>query len=171
MSSNVIMLFTGKGKGKTTAAVGQAIRYVGAGNKVLFVQFLKSGESSEVKPLKQLGIKTLFNKSKIKMPIDLNSKTIVQNQLDILDESLEIIRSGKFIMTVFDELGYVCSSPLILREEIIEKLREAKKYCDIVITGRNSPGWLIEISDLVSEVKNIKHYFKKGINAKRGREY
>ncbi len=169
-NKHVLMLFTGKGKGKTTAACGQAIRYSGAGRKVFFVQFLKSGTSSEVKILENAGIK-VSSGAFLPLPVDLSShalkKEIEKYFLSVISE----IEKEKPDAVIFDELAYWASSEIASKDLIIQNLKKVLTMADVIVTGRDAPPWLLEIADLVTEMKEVKHYLKSGIKAMRGREY
>lgn len=169
MNKKVLILFTGDGKGKTTAAVGQALRYAGAGKKVLFVQFLKDNTSSEVVMLKKVGITYMCAPVGV-MPIDLSSPMVREFTIKLLKDSLKKVKEEKFDAVVYDELAYWLSKNDGEREYIEEVIKKCLKSCDVVITGRNAPEWLMDIADLVTEMKKIKHYFDEGVRAERGRE-
>jgi len=146
----MIYVLTGNGKGKTTSAIGMGIRAVGAGQKVLMVQFLKNGKSSEIRVIK-----------KIK-----NFNFRLEKNLNFLGKAKK-----KYHLIILDEINVAIKFGLLNTEEVIKILKKCKKTPDLVLTGRWCPKEIIKIADLVTEFKEIKHYYRKGIKARKGREY
>lgn len=169
--SGLMHIYTGEGKGKTTTAVGLIIRAIGNGFRVLFVQFIKESFSGEISILQKFPelidiyrCDTGFIYEKTKQ----NQKEKIKNCL----EELRIkIKNSKYDMIVFDELAVAISLGLISKDDTEEFLSIINKNTEIIITGRGAPQWLIDRADLVTEMKNIKHYYDKGILARRGIEY
>lgn len=164
----IVAVITGDGKGKTTSAVGQALRYVGADKKVLFVQFFKKGDSSEITVLKKLGVKVLADPL-AEIPVKLNDLSVMTRQIQILKSAVKLSKS--FDAVFLDEFNLLAASKVIEELELKSMLDSIKKHADIFITGRNAPQWIIEYADTVSVIKNIKHHYDSGILAERGREY
>lgn len=163
------MLFTGDGKGKTTAAAGQALRYIGAGVNVAFVQFLKDGSSSEVAELRRLGVLVVADRAR-PLPIE-EGDALEREELELLHEGLARARAFGAGAVVLDELAYVAAR--VSREgaaRIERELEAALAWADLVVTGRGAPGWLAARADLVTEMRAVKHYFDRGTQASRGRE-
>ncbi len=173
----MVLLYTGQGKGKTTAAIGLCIRALGWEKKVCMIQFLKSPdfESGEIKLLKKLNIElyqTGIGYSWTKTP---------QQQIECIQKAWrlckEILLCGKYDMVILDEIVNVfcmktlCVSDFLTEQDLIAVLQNTKKTMDIVLTGRNASKKLIEYVDLVTEMKAIKHYYQKGIKAIKGLEY
>ena len=176
----MIFLFTGNGKGKTSSAIGQAMRALGQGKKVLILQFIKSkkfvsGEDKIINKLEKLGEKIKLIKGGIgfvgimgdKFPLKEHKKA-AKKTLDIAKES---ILEKKFDLILLDEINVALSLKLIKIKNVIELLKKASSEIDIILTGRNAPKQLIKFADLVTEFKEIKHYFKKGVLAQKGREF
>lgn len=165
-----IQVYTGDGKGKTSAAVGLTIRAVGAGLKVAFFQFLKGGFSSEVKVLKALSSVWYQNYGFSEIPVKVTSEL-----KEILKKGWEdfkrLLFSREYNIIVLDELTYVLNWKVIDTEEWIRVLKQKPKEVELIITGRDAPKELIEIADLVTEMKNIKHYYEKGVQARKGIEW
>jgi len=167
-----IYIYTGEGKGKTTAAIGMAIRAAGAGFKVYIAQFLKSGKYSEIKALQR------FNNILIEQFGGKNfitTKIISQKDIERAWKGLENVRekilSREFKLIILDEINMALHLKLINVKEVINLLKARDENTDIVLTGRYAPQELIEMADLVTEMKEIKHYFKRGIRARKGFEY
>ncbi len=166
----IVMVFTGEGKGKTTAALGQVVRLIGWGKKALVVQFLKGSEYGEVKTLKKLGVK-FVQSGPSSLSHDLNEvkrSGIVRKTFEWLKKE---ILSHHYELIVLDEINLAIYYGLLPFEEVKSFIEEARKESDIVLTGRNAPAELIKIADCVSEVRKIKHHYDEGIKAKEGREF
>jgi cob(I)alamin adenosyltransferase len=172
MMKGYIQIYTGDGKGKTTAAFGLAIRAVGAGKSVFFAQFVKGQVYSEVKAIheflpaisiKQFGLKCFIRRNPTQADIDIAREGF--------EEVSEIILSGMFDMVVLDEANIALYYNLFSVEELIQLLKKKPSETEIIITGRYAPQELIDIADLVTEMKEIKHYYGKGIEARIGIEF
>jgi cob(I)alamin adenosyltransferase len=169
----LLIVYTGNGKGKTTAALGMCVRAVGYDWKVCIVQFVKgSWKYGELK-----GIKRLEPNVEI-MTVGEGFVGIVDDTKDFeehlaaakegLKTAKGIIESGKFNIVILDELNVAHQLGLVSTEDI-EELIEAKPPDEhLVITGRDAPKWLMEKADLVTEMKEIKHPFQQGILAQKG---
>ena len=166
-----IHVYTGDGKGKTTAALGLAIRAAGAGLKVFFCQFLKSGNYSEHEALKrfsdlievrQYGRGCFIRSEPQKEDIEAATKGLL--------EVKDVISSGKYDVVILDEANIAIYYGLIKLDQLIEILKSRPSHVEVVITGRNADPKLIEEADLVTEMREIKHYYKKGVLARTGIE-
>jgi len=167
-----IQVYTGNGKGKTTAAFGLTLRAAGAGKKVFFAQFVKGQVYSEVKAvqeflpsvtIRQYGLDCfIFNKPK-------------QADIDIARQGFEevskIILSGEYDIVVLDEANIAIYYNLFTANELIQVLKQKPEETEIIITGRNASAEIIEFADLVTEMKEIKHYYTQGVNARIGIEF
>ncbi len=166
-----IQVYTGDGKGKTTAAVGLTIRAIGAGFKVAFIQFFKPGTSSEVKILKsfapQIYYKNFGRRSFIIGEIKPEFKDLI---LKGWSEVKNLVNSKDYNIIVLDEIIYALNWGIIDLKEFLEVLKNKPKEVEIVITGRNAPQELIEMANLVTEMKKIKHYIDEGVFARKGIE-
>jgi len=168
----MIQVYTGEGKGKTTAALGLAIRALGAGFKVLIVQFMKKGDYSEIKALKkfknleikQFGSDEFIDKKKIK-------KEDIKIAKKGLEYSLEKIKSKKYNLVILDEINVAINFDLIKIETLVQFLKKNSLSTEIVLTGRQAHDKIIELADLVTVMKKDKHYFDKGTRARKGIEY
>ncbi len=187
----MIQIYTGAGKGKTTAALGLAMRSAGHGFKVRIIQFLKgSTYSGELDSAARLGIevfqfgRTCAHAAVIKtgfMPCQECGECWVGpeniNELDIKkiqmawDLTRETAAGGQHDVLILDEIFHAVNLNLISKEQLIAWLRQAPASMEIVMTGRQAPAELMEIADLVTEMKMIKHPYSQGIKARRGIEY
>lgn len=167
-----IHVYTGNGKGKTTAALGLALRAVGAGKKVYFAQFVKGEIYSEIDAINryipEITVKQYGQGCFI---VDEPTSEDIQAAKEGLEEVGAVIRSGKYDVVVLDEATIALHYKLFSVEELIAVLQEKREETEIAITGRYAPEELIEIADLVTEMKEIKHYYTKGISARKGIEY
>ena len=166
----MIQVYTGDGKGKTTAALGLALRASGAGLKVYIGQFIKKGGYCELKALKKLKniraeqfgrgcfIKGLPRRQDIEL---------AQRGLEKLEK---IIKSKSYDVVIADELNVALKVGLIKLRQVLELLRSAHKKTELIITGRYAHPEVLKIADLVSEVRQIKHYYRKWIKSRIGIE-
>ena len=166
----LVHVYTGDGKGKTTAALGLAMRAAGQGMKVAFIQFIKGepcGEHLFVKQYKpfeivQTGTGDSFKKSK-----ELLSREARQT----LAYAEQEIRSGKYDLVVLDEIFVAISQGLITTKQVEELLDSKPASMELVLTGRNAPPEISQRADLVTEMLMIKHPLTEGTSARRGIEY
>jgi cob(I)alamin adenosyltransferase len=171
MKQGFIQVYTGNGKGKTTAALGLAMRAVGAGYKVYIGQFLKGQKYSELVALKRfkdlIVIEQFGKKSFI---ITKPSKNDIVMAKDAFKKIQTIISHGKFSIVILDEINCALKLNLINVKDVVKVLLEKPQHVEIVLTGRDAPKEIIKIADLVTEMKEIKHYYYKGIIARKGIE-
>lgn len=169
----MIHLYCGDGKGKTTAAVGLAIRAAGSGMKVLFVQFFKNGNSSEVKVLaSDKGIEVCHptvHYGRFKTMTDDQKTEICTHYGELLAGIVR--RAESYDLIVLDEAVSACGYGMIDVGNLTEFLRMEGTRCEIVLTGRNPLPELVELADYVTEMKKVKHPFDGGIVARKGIEY
>ena len=167
-----IQIYTGNGKGKTTAALGQAVRAAGAGMKVYFAQFVKGKPYSEISmienripeiTIKQYGLGCFI--------VDKPSLEDINAARKGLQEIEDIIISGEYDMIVLDEVTIALYYKLFSVDDVIKVLQIKPNKTEIVITGRYAPDELIEIADLVTEMKEVKHYYNMGVEAREGIEF
>lgn len=166
-----IHLYTGNGKGKTTAAMGLALRAAGAGKRIFIAQFVKGmhySESDSLKrfpeiELKQYGLGCFLVNQPTQKDIDAARKG--------LEEVSEMITQNKYDVIVLDEICIALHYHLIEFEEVLSLLKAKPEGMEIVMTGRYAPPELYEIADLVTEMTEIKHYYNKGIEARKGIEF
>jgi cob(I)alamin adenosyltransferase len=170
LKKGYIQIYTGDGKGKTTAAIGLSLRAAGAGLKVYFYQFLKGLKCSELNFLSShprlISIKRSGSSSFV---FHAQHADFKQAQKCFHSVS-NIILKGKYDVIILDEIFHALSLNLINSNELITLLKMKPKHVEIVLTGRNAPNKIIKIADLVTEMKEIKHYFKKGVKARKGIE-
>jgi len=170
MEKGYIHVYTGNGKGKTTAALGLSLRAVCAGKKVFFGQFIKGMDYSELKAekflpgfhMKQFGRGCfIYNK-----PVEEDIKAARAG----LEECSSILSSGEYDIVVLDEINIALYYKLFTVQEVIEMLDNRNPGVEVILTGRYAPEAIIEKADLVTEMKEIKHYYEKGVPAREGIE-
>ncbi|MCX7711134.1 MAG: cob(I)yrinic acid a,c-diamide adenosyltransferase [Clostridia bacterium] len=176
MDRGLIQVYTGEGKGKTTAAIGQGIRACGRGNRVFMVQFLKSGQTGELETIKKLEPDfQIFRFEKPKGFVwNLNQSEIEELKKEIrqaFEFSVNAMESEECDLLILDEIMGVLSNELLDVQEVVEMIKNKPVPVELILTGRNVPKEIEEIADYVSEIKCIKHPFQKGIPAREGIEF
>ena len=166
----MIQVYTGNGKGKTTAALGLALRAVGAGKKVLFCQFLKSGNYCELislKKFKEITVEQYGRSSFIR-------HTAERKDLELACAGLSAVKkaiSGKrYSMIILDEINVALKLKLFPLKEMLDILKNLPEDIELVLTGRGAHPQLIKHADLVSRIDEVKHYYKAGQKARKGIE-
>ncbi|OHA71272.1 MAG: hypothetical protein A3H01_00105 [Candidatus Wildermuthbacteria bacterium RIFCSPLOWO2_12_FULL_40_9] len=173
----MIFVFTGNGKGKTTSAIGQAIRAVGQGKKVLMIQFIKSPKwpSGEEKIIRELSPRFQIIKGGKGfvgiMGDSLPRKIHEEAAKATLILAKKAIRSKKFGLIILDEIIVAIDLKLISMAAVIAVLQEVSEEIDLILTGRGAPKGLIKFADLVTDFGEVKHYYQKKVIAKKSREY
>ncbi|MBQ1918433.1 MAG: cob(I)yrinic acid a,c-diamide adenosyltransferase [Schwartzia sp.] len=189
----MLQVYTGTGKGKTTAAIGISMRAIGAGMRVYIMQFMKGLAYSEQQVLwdffPRLVLKTTgkpffiaaegmltpeereaWGNDVVVFPPGKPPADYVKMIEDGFDEAAEEACSGKYGLVVLDEINVALFFGLIGRERVEKFLDNVPEGTELIFTGRNAPDWLTERADLVTEMKEIKHYYQKGIEARKGIE-
>ena len=172
----LVIVYTGNGKGKTTAALGMALRAVGYQHKVCMLQFIKGswhyGEIDSSKKLEPNFELIAVGKGFVGI-LDDNSPR--EEHEKYAAEAVRICRekifSEKYDVIILDEVNYAINLGLIEVQEIIKIIKEKPSELDLVLTGRNVKDEIVELADLVTEMKEIKHPFKSGIKAKKGIDF
>lgn len=173
----MIIVYTGNGKGKTTAALGLALRAVGWGKRVLIVQFLKKQETGEARLLntinlklktkikfEQYGTKTFVNAKHLR-PVDYKE---AKKGLDSIKYS---VLSLKYDLIIADEINAAVKFGLIKLEDVLQIMKDKPKKLDLVLTGRWARPELVEGADLATEFTEVSHPFQKGKKARKGIDY
>ena len=172
----LVIVYTGNGKGKTTAALGMALRAIGYDHKVCMLQFIKGswhyGEMDSSKKLEPNFELIAVGKGFVGI-LDDNSPR--EEHEKYAAEAVRICRekifSEKYDVIILDEVNYAITLGLIDVQEIIKIIKEKPSHLDLVLTGRDVKEEIVELADLVTEMKEIKHPFKSGIKAKKGIDF
>ena len=172
----LVIVYTGGGKGKTSAALGLVLRAVGYNHKVCMIQFVKgSWHYGELDSAKRLAPEfELITAGKGFVGI-LDDKSPREEHVKAANDTLAIskekIMSGKFDVVILDEINYAVQLELLKIDDVVELIKSKPSELDLVLTGNHAAKEVIEIADLVTEMKEIKHPFKSGIKAKKGIDF
>ena len=173
LERGLVQIYTGDGKGKTSAAFGLALRAIGRGLKVYVIQFIKGGfdygELYVVDKLPNLTLKAFGRGSFI------TEKPPRKRDFQLAEEALTlaegIIKGGEYDIVILDEINVALSLKLVKIERVLEQIKNKPRHVELVLTGRRAPDEIIEAADLVTEMREIKHPFNKGCQARKGIEY
>lgn len=171
MKKGYIQLYTGNGKGKTTAALGLSLRNICAGGKVYFGQFMKGQDCSELKAPEYLPGLTMEQYGTSKYVKDKPSPEDIRAAEEGFARAEAALLSGQYDLIVLDEINTALFYGLLSLQRVLELLDKKPEPVELVLTGRYAPSELIDRADLVTEMKEIKHYYKTGVLARRGIEY
>lgn len=173
LKKGCIQVYTGNGKGKTTAAIGQAVRAAGFGLKTFIIQFMKEFPYNEIKSLEALSDFITIEQCgkddfvyKKELP-SVEEKEKVKKGLML---TLEKMKSGKYDIIILDEVLVSIYFKLFTEKDILDFINQKPENVELIITGRYAPQNIIDAADLVTEMKEIKHYYSKGVSARRGIE-
>ena len=168
----MIQVYTGNGKGKTTAAFGLALRAVGAGMKVFIAQFAKGQEYAEILAvrdflpsvtLKQYGLDCFI--------VNIPTQADIEMARKGLEEVSAAISSGEYNIVILDEANIAVFYNLFTSAELVDVVKRKPDTLEIIITGRYASPEILEAADLVTEMKEVKHYYTQGVQARTGIEY
>ncbi|MDH5482844.1 MAG: cob(I)yrinic acid a,c-diamide adenosyltransferase [Candidatus Bathyarchaeota archaeon] len=173
LEKGLVQVYTGDGKGKTSAAFGLALRAIGRGLKVYIIQFIKGGfdygELYVIDKLPNLKLKA-FGRGKF-----VTQKPPRKEDTKLAEEALqlarEVIENGEYDMVILDEINVALNLKLVNLESVLKLIKNKPKHVELVLTGRYASNEIIEAADLVTEMTEVKHPFKKGCQARKGIEY
>lgn len=169
----LVQVFTGNGKGKTTAALGTILRALGHGLRVYIVFFMKGdydyGEYSTLAKLPNVDMAS-FGFRRLTDPSNIKPEEIEQARL-ALAAAREAVLSGTYDLVVLDEVNVALGFKLIELDEVVKLVRNKPPKVELILTGRYADNKIIEMADLVTEMVKVKHPFDKGIKARKGIEY
>jgi len=171
----LIIVNTGPGKGKTTAAMGTALRAVGNGMKVLMLQFLKGswhyGELDAVKAFGDDFVMKQLGRGFVKVGGAETDPQDIRLVEQAWEESRNAILSGKWDVVILDEINYAISYGMLGAEQVVETLKQKPEMVHVILTGRSAHPKIVEVADTVTEMRQVKHAYEAGILAQRGIEY
>lgn len=170
MDKGYIQVYTGNGKGKTTAALGLSVRAVCSGKKVFFGQFVKGMKYSELEAVKFLPNFTMEQFGRNAFVLGKPTKADIEVAKEGLKRMEEILLSGEYDVVVMDEINIAVFFELFTVEEVLELLDKKVPEVEVILTGRYAHEKIIERADLVTEMKEVKHYYSKGVAARKGIE-
>jgi cob(I)alamin adenosyltransferase len=171
----LIIVNTGPGKGKTTAAIGTALRAVGQGMRVLMLQFLKGswhyGELDAVKAFGDKFVMKQMGRGFVKVGAEKPDPEDVRMVEEAWKEAERALQSGEWDLLVLDEINYAISYGMLDPAKVVEALKSKTEQVHVILTGRNAHPSIVEIADTVTEMRQVKHAYERGVMAQRGIEY
>jgi cob(I)alamin adenosyltransferase len=172
----LIIVHTGPGKGKTTAALGTAFRAVGQGLKVLMVQFIKgSWHYGELDAARTLGEERFRILPMGRGFVKVGSEKPDPEDVRLVEEAWQFardkIQSGEYDLVILDEINYAIGYKMLDARVVVEALQQKPAMVHVILTGRNAHPAIVDCADLVTEMRDVKHPYQKGIVAQRGIEY
>jgi cob(I)alamin adenosyltransferase len=176
LKKGYVQIYTGNGKGKTTAAIGLGVRAAGNKYTVYMIQFLKGGRTGELESIKLLHPYFQvfrFEKSRgFFWTLNEEEKKELKEEIQgAYNFALESLKENKCDILILDEVMGAVSNKLITEEQVLSLIETKPENIEIIMTGRNVPEKIFERADLVTEMKDIKHYFGAGVPAREGIEY
>lgn len=170
----LVHIYTGDGKGKTTAGVGLALRFAGNGGKVLYCQFLKKDDSGELAILSRLEQITFLPSGKSfgfpSQMTEAEKQAAAVHYTAYLEKILQEISHGSYGLLVLDEIFAADNRHFIPHEKLLSFLSQKPESLEVVLTGRNPADDFLELADYISEIKKVKHPFDVGVSARKGIE-
>jgi len=174
--NGLTIVYTGKGKGKTTAALGIALRAIGYSKKICMIQFIKGswhyGEMYSSKRLEPEFEMVAIGKGFVGI---IDDKSPKEEHERVAKEAIKIsserIKSGKYDIIILDEINYAINLGLVKIEDVIDLIKSKPQKLDLVLTGNYAKDEIIKLADLVTEMKEIKHPFQNGMKAKKGIDF
>jgi cob(I)alamin adenosyltransferase len=171
----LIIVNTGPGKGKTTAAMGTALRAVGQGMRVLMLQFLKGswhyGELDAVKAFGDRFLMKQMGRGFVKVGTEKPDPEDVRLVEEAWAEAAAAINSRDWDLVILDEINYAISYSMLDAAQVAEILKNKPPMVHVLLTGRNAHPTIVELADTVTEMRQVKHAYEKGVEAQRGIEY
>jgi len=171
----LILVNTGPGKGKTTAAMGTALRAVGQGMRVLMLQFLKGswhyGELDAVQAFGDKFVMKQMGRGFVKVGAEKPDSEDVRLVEGAWAEAEKAIHSGQWDLVILDEINYAISYGMLNPEKVVAALKSKPDMVHVILTGRNAHPTIVELADTVTEMRQVKHAYEKGVLAQRGIEY
>ena len=170
--AGLIHLYCGDGKGKTTAAVGLAVRASGAGKRVIFTQFFKDGSSSEVEALKTLpGIRTIHAQTVKGFYRSMTPEQREQAREDYTALFRQVAAGKDADLLILDEIVSACNRGVVTETLVTDFLRSKPSGLEVVLTGRNPSPALMELADYITEMRKLRHPYDQGVPARKGIEF
>jgi len=173
LEKGLVHVYTGDGKGKTSAAFGSALRAVGRGLKVYIIQFIKGGfdygELYIAERLPNLKL-TAFGRGRFITETPPTSEDVEQARR-AFELAKEVVDSGEYDMVILDEINVVLNLKMIDVGVVIKLVKNKPKHVELILTGRNAPVPIIEAADLVTEMREVKHPYRQGVPPRKGIEY
>ena len=167
-----IHVYTGDGKGKTTSSLGLAMRAAGAGNRVAMIQFMKGRRYSEIDTAELIPGIEIFQHGRDEF---VSKEDPEQIDIDLarkgFEHAREIVNGGEYDMVILDEINVALDFKLLPIDEVMELIRNRPVHVEMVLTGRNAPAQIMEEADLITEMREVKHFYQQGVEARKGIEF
>lgn len=169
LTKGLVQIYTGNGKGKTTAAIGLGVRATGEGLAVAMVQFMKGRRYSEIDAIEKIPgfTVTQFGRDEF-----VSKKDPAQVDIDLAREGLayakKIVSDGKHDVVILDEINVALDFRLVALDDVLRMIESRPAHVELILTGRYAPEELIELADLVTDVGEVKHPYQKGIQSRKG---
>jgi cob(I)alamin adenosyltransferase len=173
LEKGLVQVYTGNGKGKTSAAFGLALRAIGRGFKVYVIQFIKGGfDYGELHIVDKLPNMKLaaFGRGKFITDVSPSGEDAKLAQ-EALQLATKVVNEGEYDIVILDEVNVALNMKLIKVSDILKLIKTKPKHVELILTGRNAPAKLVDAADLVTEMKEIKHPYMKGVPPRKGIEY
>lgn len=170
MDKGLVHLYCGNGKGKTTAAMGLALRALGQGMQVVVVQFLKNGTSGELEPLRTLGATVYSGKPGAKFTFQMNAEEKAQATQENNARLAEALQQPCDLL-ILDEICAARNSGMVDEALAKQAVLERPQHREVVLTGRNPEAWMVEAADYITEMQPRRHPYEQGIPARKGIEF
>ncbi|MFA6129638.1 MAG: cob(I)yrinic acid a,c-diamide adenosyltransferase [Candidatus Omnitrophota bacterium] len=167
----MIQVYTGNGKGKTTAAIGLALRASGAGLNVYIAQFAKGRVCSEHKALQKIKNIKVEQFGRDYFILHKPRSCDIESARQAMEEIKKVIARGNFRVIILDEINVALKLRLVCLKDVLELIKHTPATIELVLTGRCAPRKIIECADLVSRIDEVKHYYKRGVKARKGIEF
>jgi len=169
--SGCVHVYTGEGKGKTTAAMGLALRSIGHGRRVFIGQFMKPGTSGELAALASHDGVDVEHYGRQRFILSAPGESDLREAREGVSSALEALASGRYDLVVLDEIDVALSYGLVTLDDCRQLMEVRPENVELVFTGRSAPPEIIDSADLVTEMREVKHYFRRGVRARAGIEY
>jgi len=173
LQKGLVQVYTGDGKGKTSAAFGLALRAIGQDFKVYAIQFIKGGfDYGELHIADKLPNFKLaaFGRGKFITDFSPRGEDAKQAQ-EALKLAVKVVKEGEYDIVILDEVNVALNMKLIELNEVLELIKTKPEHVELILTGRNAPAKLVEVADLVTEMREVKHPYMKGVQPRKGIEY
>jgi len=173
LEKSLVQVYTGDGKGKTSAAFGLALRAVGRGLKVYVIQFIKGGfDYGELHIVERLPNLRLASFGRGKFITNLPpSEEDMKLARDAFDLAKKIVKGGEHDIVILDEINVALNLKMVGTEEVIDMIKNRPRHVELILTGRYAPTQILEVADLVTEMREVKHPYAHGVPPRKGIEY
>ncbi len=173
LERGLVQVYTGNGKGKTTASLGLALRAIGHGYKVFMLQFMKGSDYGELLTAEKFLPNLIIVQSGLETFVDRNNPSPEDIRIAVqgLETAKKVVREGNYDLVILDEINVALDYKLIPLDDVIEMIRSKPDHVELILTGRSAPEEILKAADLITEMTLVNHPFYKGVDARQGIEY